>query len=185
MAKLTSALTLVVWLASLGTLHAQESAKPLGKWERKIGKNHATLTIEENRLHLDIQGAKPCAVHADYSMTRDGIIYGIVTSVECSDEEAEDNARLILDAPFSCRYRIDEGALIVRDLKCQEMGSKEEMWNGRFNAVNSSETHRARRSYFVPSQGTSMSSAPPGSFSLFFMTSEPSQFSSFISGYTR
>ncbi len=169
MAKLTSALTLVIWLTSLGALQAQETAKPLGKWERKIGKSPATLIVEETRLHLTILGAKPCAVHADYSMTKDGVIYGLITSVECGDEDSEDDAKLILDAPFSCRYRIDEGALIVRDLKCQEMGSKDDMWNGRFKAVAPTATRAvvppaylgttSGRAYYSPEPTTSGSSS--------------------------
>src|SRR5690242_10787165 len=134
MAKITPALALVVWMASLGALHAQERAKPLGKWERKIGKNHVTLIIEDNRLHVTIVGEGPCTLHADYSMTRDGIVYGIITSFEGDEEDAD---KSIFDAPFTCRYRIDEGALIIRDLKCRDITGKDELWNGRFKAVGS------------------------------------------------
>lgn len=134
MAKLTPALTLVVCLTSLGAGRAEEIAKPVGKWERKIGKSHVTLMVEENRLHATFVGDKPCVLHADYSMTRDGVIFGVVTSIEC--EEDEDSARSIFDAPFSCRFRLDEGALIVHDLKCHEVDSKDDTWNGRFKAVS-------------------------------------------------
>jgi hypothetical protein len=131
MRKIT--LVVAVWLVSLGALHAQEKMKPLGKWERKVGKSHVTLIVEEDRLHVIVLDGKACTVHADYSATKDGIIYGVVTSVE-SDEEEGDDEKSILDAPFSCRFRIDEGALIIRDLKCLVMG-KDDMWNGRFKAA--------------------------------------------------
>ncbi len=131
MAKLT--LTLAVWLASLGALHAQQIPKPIGKWERKIGKSHVTLIVEDNRLHAAFVGEQPCTLHADYSMTKDGVLYGVVTSLEY--EEDDDSARPFFDAPFSCRFRIDEGALIIRDLKCHEVNSKDDVWNGRFKAV--------------------------------------------------
>jgi hypothetical protein len=128
---------LVVWLASLGALRAQEMEKPLGKWERKIGKSHITLVVEDNRLHATILGEEPCTLHADYSMTKDGIIYGVVTSIEC---EGDDGDKTIFDAPFSCRYRIDEGALIIRDLRCHELNGKDDVWNGRFKAVSPAPT---------------------------------------------
>jgi hypothetical protein len=66
-------------------------------------------------------------------MTRDGVIFGVVTSIDC--EEDEDAAKAMFDAPFSCRFRIDEGALIVNDLKCHEGVTKDDTWNGRFRAV--------------------------------------------------
>jgi hypothetical protein len=139
MAKLTPALALAVLLANLGALGAQEMAKPLGKWERKIGKSHVTLVIEDNRLHATFIGDKPCIIHADYALTRDGVVFGVVTSIEC--DEDEDSARSLFDAPFSCRFRIDEGALIIHDLKCHEVDSKDDVWNGRFKAVGSVPNH--------------------------------------------
>jgi hypothetical protein len=145
MVKCTPAFALVVWMASLGALHAQETAKPLGKWERKIGKSHVTLIVEESRLHVTVVGEEPCTLHADYGMTKDGIVYGIITSYE---SEEEDTDRSVFDAPFTCRYRIDEGALIIRDLKCREVTGKDELWNGRFKAVG-----------LVPNRSTA--AAPP------------------------
>jgi hypothetical protein len=127
------ALAMVIILANLGVLGAQDPAKPLGKWERKIGKSHVTLTIEDNRLHATFIGEKPCTIHADYALTHSGVAYGVVTSIEC--DEDEDSAKALFDAPFSCRFRIDEGALIIHDLKCHEVDSKDDVWNGRFKAV--------------------------------------------------
>ncbi len=141
MAKFTQALALAVCVASLGgAVHAQSMAKPLGKWERKAGKSHVTLIVEENRLHVTFLGDSSCTLHADYAATKDGVIYGVVTSIECDDEEA---IKTMFDAPFSCRYRIDEGALIVRDLKCHETDSKDSAWTGSFKAVNPMPSHTA------------------------------------------
>ncbi len=140
MAKGTPALALAVWLASLGALHAQDMTKPLGKWERKMGKDHVTLIVEENRLHVTIVGESPCTLHADYGMTKDGIVYGVITSYESDEEDAD---KSIFDAPFTCRYRIDEGALIIRDLKCREVTGKDELWNGRFKAVHAAANRSA------------------------------------------
>jgi hypothetical protein len=160
MAKFTPALTLVVCLASVSALRAQESmAKPLGKWERKIGKSHVTLIVESNRLHATFIGEKPCVLHADYSMTRDGVLFGVVTSIEC--EEDEDSIKTVFDAPFSCRFRIDEGALIIHDLKCHEVDSKDDVWNGRFKAVSPTPTQTvaAPPSYPMPIGAASYTSS--------------------------
>jgi hypothetical protein len=148
MAKLTPVLALAFSLANLGVAGAQEMPKPLGKWERKIGKSHVTLTIEDNRLHATFIGDKPCVIHADYAVTRDGVVYGVVTSIEC--DEDEDSARALFDAPFSCRFRIDEGALIIHDLKCHEVDSKDDVWNGRFKAIGP-----------VPPRTEAVPSSPP------------------------
>jgi hypothetical protein len=169
MTKFTPALTLVVCLAGLSAARAEEISKPLGKWERKIGKSVVTLIVDENRLHATFVGEKACTLHADYAMTRDGVIYGVVTSIECDDDE--DSAKVLFDVPFSCRFRIDEGALIVHDLKCHEVDSKDDVWNGRFKVVSPSPsrggvvpTSYAPTPYSQPyGCGSGLSSPPYGS----------------------
>lgn len=143
MAKSTPALMLMVCLASASVLHAQEMTKPLGRWERKIGKNHVTLIVDENRLHFTCGGDKPATLHADYAMTRDGLVYGVVTSIECDEDEEADAIKTLFDAPFSFRYRIDEGALIIHDAKAHDADSKDDLWDGRYRAVRPSATRAA------------------------------------------
>jgi hypothetical protein len=143
MGKYLSALTLLVCLASTSALHAQELTKPLGKWERKIGKTHVTLSIEDNRLHINCTGDKPVTLHADYAMTRDGLIYGVVTSIECDEDEETDISRTLFDAPFSFRFRIDEAALIIHDMKAHDADNKDDMWNGRYKAAQPAMTQTA------------------------------------------
>jgi hypothetical protein len=87
MTRSVQAMALAVWLLGLAAVQAQETGKPLGKWERKVGKNLMTLVIEDGRLHLSAVGEKFCTIHADYSMTRDGVVFGVITSVECDEEE--------------------------------------------------------------------------------------------------
>jgi hypothetical protein len=135
MGKSLSALTLVVCLASASALHAQVMTKPLGKWERKLGKTHVTLSIEDNRLHINCTGDRSVTLHADYAMTQDGLIYGVVTSIECDEDEEADMSRTLFDAPFSFRFRIDEAALIIHDMKAHDADSKDDMWNGRYKGV--------------------------------------------------
>jgi hypothetical protein len=68
-------------------------------------------------------------------MTKDLIIYGVITSAEGDEEDAEELEREVVDQPFSCRFRVDEGFLVIRDLKVGGELRKEGKWSGRFRAV--------------------------------------------------
>ncbi len=142
----TAALALAVAM-SASALHAQQMVKPLGKWERKSGKNHVTLIVEDNRLHMILAGENVGALHADYSMTRDGVVYGVITSVEF-DEEDNDSTNALFNRPFSFRFRVDEGALIVYDAKGRDK-DKDEIYNGRFKAVQTD----YNRATVIPTSG--------------------------------
>jgi hypothetical protein len=152
MAKWISALTLMVCVASASALCAQEITKPLGKWQRKVGKTNVTLNVESNRLHIVCTGDKAITLHADYAMTHDGLIYGVVTSIESDEEDEADTAKTLFDAPFSFRFRIDEGALIIHDMKAHEADSKDDMWNGRYKTVRPATAHDGvvPTSYTIP-----------------------------------
>jgi hypothetical protein len=147
MKRFSPALVLA-FLVGASALQAQEIIKPLGKWERKSGKNQVTLIVEDNRLHMISTGENVGALHADYSMTRDGVIYGVITSVECDDEDG-DSTNSLFNRPFSFRYRIDEGALIIYDAKGRDSG-KDEFYNGRFKAAQTV----SNRTAIVPTMGT-------------------------------
>lgn len=133
MAKWIPALTLIACTAS--ALCAQEITKPLGKWQRKIGKTNVTLNVENNRLHILCTGDKSITLHADYAMTHDGLVYGVVTSIECEEDDETETTKTLFDSPFSFRFRIDEGALIIHDMKAHDADSKDDMWNGRYKTV--------------------------------------------------
>jgi hypothetical protein len=163
MARYVPVLTLVISVVSVGALHAQETPKPLGKWERKVSKTHVLLSLEDNRLHINCTGEKSITLHADYAMTHDGLIYGVVTSIECEEDDEAEMTKTLFDAPFSFRFRIDEGALIIHDMKAHDADSKDDMWNGRYRAVQST----SARTVIVP---RSYSVTPP---SLEYGTSTP------------
>ncbi len=187
MAKFTPALTLMVCLASASALCAQEMTKPLGKWERKIGKNHVTLIVEDNRLHISYAGEKLGTLHADYSMTRDGVIYGVVTSIECEEDEEVEATKTLFDAPFSFRFRIDEGALIIYDAKSHDADSKDDVWNGRFKAAASATRGAVvPTSYFSTPIGSPCNSlSPPSPIGSSFSTPPAGQSFNFWQGFSR
>lgn len=190
MAKFTPALALIACLASLSTLHAQEVTKPLGKWERKIDKHRVTLIIEDNRLHLHFAGGDVSAsAHADYTMTRDGVLFGIITSLECDDEDKEvEGIKAFLNAPFSFRFRIDEGALMISDVKSVLSDSKgDEQLNGRFKAIASpTRAGVVPTSYTLPmSNSYNTSPTPPTPVGASFTTPAGVQSFNYWMGFTR
>jgi hypothetical protein len=106
--KMLAAVLAVLWLS--GPTHAYTAATT-GQWERKAEKDSTLLTLtEDNRLHLTIRAKElNVTLHGDYHVTRDGVLYGVVTSVESDDEELD----VLIDQPFSFRCRVDEGALVI------------------------------------------------------------------------
>jgi hypothetical protein len=61
--------------------------RPVGVWEQTTDDYQITLKLEPDRLHLTVsaKGSKTdWVVDADYSVTKDSIVYGIVTSVDGS-----------------------------------------------------------------------------------------------------
>lgn len=108
--------------------------RPLGKWERKINKNRIVLHLEANRLHVHFDGERTGTIHADYRITRDHVLYGVVTSVQ-GDDDDEELERDLIDQPFSCKIRVDEGVLSIRDLKLGTLDRQETNWSGRFRQL--------------------------------------------------
>jgi hypothetical protein len=112
------------------------TTKPLGTWERKIGPLAVTLRFDNEQMYGTIviktkeAEVKEAMVtfRADYSVTKDSLIYGVVTTVDMKvtgkkKVEAEELLKLgetcaaFQDQPFSMRYRVDGNELILRDLK--------------------------------------------------------------------
>jgi hypothetical protein len=102
-------------------LAQSSSAKPIGTWERQAKEGHFLLTIKEDRLQIRFEKSNEAmtTVDADYSVSRDGILFGVVIFAEKdlgSDQEREVKS----DLPFCCRYRVDGDELTIRDGKISE-----------------------------------------------------------------
>jgi len=110
----------------------EETNRPLGSWERDVGSYHLTMRIEENRIYGTYSGVEKDAkftvvLDADYSVTKDNVLYGVLTGGDVEGEgdkatkdEIAEWARGItslIDCPFSFRYRVDDNVLVVKDLK--------------------------------------------------------------------
>jgi hypothetical protein len=112
-----------------------DERRPLGAWERKVGPVQITLRFEAERMSgtIDVnlnenRKAKSCTFDfwANYSVTRDSILYGVITSADMKlsgveDEEILGKVQLLLsrfhDQPFSIRFRLDGDTLVVKDIQ--------------------------------------------------------------------
>jgi RNA polymerase sigma factor (sigma-70 family) len=104
---------------------AEETNRPLGTWEKQVGPWHATLRVEADRLYLtaraEDKGEKiGYILDAEYSVTKDNVLYGVLTGVDVEGTEATDveTAALsqFLDSPFSLHYRVDGNALTLKSV---------------------------------------------------------------------
>ena len=119
------------------TARVEQTNRPLGSWEKNIGQCHFTLTIDADRIHgtyteADEGNKFSFVVDADYSVTKDSVLYGVITGVDVPVEgtekesaEASLEATAYLDSPFSFRYRVDGDVLTVKDVKCCNSASKD------------------------------------------------------------
>ena len=115
-----------------------EPARPIGTWEREFGRYRITLRIEGDRIFgtcaitdpdLSKSGKVSICVDGDYSVTRDGVLHGVVTSVdmELPPELSQERMRIDLgaaadyksyfDQPYCFRFRLDGDVLSIRDVK--------------------------------------------------------------------
>jgi hypothetical protein len=97
------------------------TAKPVGTWERQTKDGHFLLTIKEDRLQIRFEKSNEAmtTVDADYSISRDGILFGVVIFAE-KDLGSEQEREVKSDLPFCCRYRVDGDELTIRDGKISE-----------------------------------------------------------------
>ena len=142
--------------------------KPVGRWEHKLTKGGSvTLALEDGRLHLVMKGDSRLTLHADYAVTRDGVLYGVVTSAEAPDGPDTDEQDL-MDEPFSILYRVDEGVLVVRDVRSSVLSKDETaMLIGRYEKNNPPPTAQTvqqtarRRPVGVAGTGVRRLTVPP------------------------
>ena len=110
----------------------EETNRLLGRWYKDIGTEHLTLRIEADRIYGTISAREKdikleTSLDADYSVTKDNVLYGVVTGGDAEgmgDEagqkatvEATASIQKLVDYPFSFRYRVDGNVLLVKDLK--------------------------------------------------------------------
>jgi hypothetical protein len=106
----------------------QTVQRPLGTWERDIGPQHLALRIDTDHLYGALTFAEKDKkitfnVDADYSVTRDSVVYGVITGADVAGAENAENGELFTlaaqlpDQPFSARCRVDGNTLTIKDVK--------------------------------------------------------------------
>jgi hypothetical protein len=119
-----AALVLVIGAAPAAA--AQPAGCPVGVWER-VGKDgqRLTLTIAPDHLRLkgaDEKGTLLLLLEGDHRVTKDSILFGIVTSVESHGagvfgESGKAIWALPVDTLFSWHFRVDGDTLTVKDAR--------------------------------------------------------------------
>jgi RNA polymerase sigma factor (sigma-70 family) len=135
----------------------EETNRPLGTWEKQVGPYRATLRIEADRLYLtarvDDKGEKiGYILEAEYSVTKDNVLYGVLTGVDVEATEATDNETAalsqFLDSPFSLHYRVDGNALTLKNVNLGVIHDKdlrkEDMLAGRWKKKTETSRDAAR-----------------------------------------
>lgn len=112
--------------------------RPVGFWECEFKDCKVTLQVEAQQLHLMMQDDKGVILFrgdADYSVSREGLVYGIVTSMAASDGKMPAAA----DFPFRLRWRQDGDILTVKNLGLSETAEELKEWCGRFRRTTARE----------------------------------------------
>jgi RNA polymerase sigma factor (sigma-70 family) len=113
--------------------------RPLGHWEREVGPYHVTLRVEPDRLFgtfvvKENDQKFTCVVEADYSVTKDSVLYGVITGVENpGNAKAELELNQFVDVPFSAHFRVDDSILTIKNLKFIELDGNGK--NGEAGAI--------------------------------------------------
>jgi RNA polymerase sigma factor (sigma-70 family) len=119
--------------------------RPLGTYEREVedGAIRVTLRFEAERLfvqaYIDDGGERFTIIgEADYGITKDAILYGVITSLDVPDD-AETAADLseFMDHTFSLRFRVDGDVLTIKDIKFglekgEDLGEEISLLIGRY-----------------------------------------------------
>lgn len=101
--------------------------RPVGTWEREVGACRITLRFEEDRIFgtcvfKDKKDSFTVMMDADYSVTKDNVLYGVITGSEATGRDDVEQAVVYVDMPFSARVRQDGDALTVKGLRFLDRG---------------------------------------------------------------
>jgi hypothetical protein len=123
-------LTTLSVLLSLAAADAP-AGKPLGIWKRSFGDNQVLFTITADGLRCQIRtdNGGTLDIHADYGVTRDGVLFGILTRVEANGAEGPAAGDL-----FSFRFALEKGVLTIKDLKSPVGADARQLVEGSYRA---------------------------------------------------
>ena len=129
------------------------------------------LRFEEDRLFgtctfKDKKETFTLTMDADYNITKDNVLYGVITGSEAAGREDAEEAVVYVDMPFSARVRQDGDLLTVKGVKFLERGVKSEdpkeliVIEGRQATTESSDSRCKRLTRIPPDQFAELGSLP-------------------------
>jgi hypothetical protein len=94
---------------------APANKKPLGTWSRKVGETTITFTIKADDMTIKVVegGGNSIALEASYGVTKDKVLFGIITKVDNKGLKADVEKGFL----FSVRFDISKSELTISDLK--------------------------------------------------------------------
>jgi hypothetical protein len=109
---ITLAMLLAVFSGSAATPDEPktiEVARPVGIWSNM----HSPLEIKQDRLVWNVNHPSmgTITLKADYSITKDSILYAVITEVGRKNKEIEEGDT------FSFRFRVDDDTLNLKELR--------------------------------------------------------------------
>jgi hypothetical protein len=111
-------------------------AKPTGTWEHKVGDTQVKLQVRADSLHFSIIGAGVTIdVDADYGVTRDGTLFGIITKVKAEGTDRPPTEGKL----FSFHVAVANNVLTVKDLKGTDNGEARQLVEGEYKKANGKE----------------------------------------------
>jgi hypothetical protein len=108
-------------------------AQPAGGYIREFaGGESIRLQFDGDRLSVTVQ-AGPAGkgvelyLEADYSASKEGAVYGLITAAEATGEGAPAVSHLVGE-PFAARVRVDGDCLSLKDVRCGSVSADELAW---------------------------------------------------------
>jgi hypothetical protein len=155
-----AALAAAVLLAAAVVARADEASKPLGTWVRRGEDHKVTLDVKPDMVRCTVtaEGGYSISVDADYIVSKDGIMLGVIRTkgTEKKGDERELDKRL-----FYCRFAMDKNRLVISDLAIG--GDKEkvkELVEGSYKKATGG--HASARAYSSATTGQGGSPAATG-----------------------
>jgi len=146
---------------------AAPTARPVGTWERVIQDEDGhsakiTLTIQAERLWLAMiepSSGAGTLLCADYSVTRDSLLYGVISSMEPIRDEA-----LGAHHMFRFCFRIDDDVLTINDFKLTKKKKENHLLNGRYKKIATTAEEPAVPALASPPKAATGMTLPSGHY---------------------
>lgn len=121
----------IVFLGSVmpGLADDERPKKPLGTWSKTAGEKKVTFTFKPDTLTVSIvDGNSTISVETEYSVTKSGRIYGIVTKAEGGPTEGD---------MFSFKFTAVDKKMTIEDLKAtHESPDAQQLIQGEYEKQN-------------------------------------------------